>query len=445
MACSESPIVVPQQTRLPLTKGEVTIIRAHLQDWKSVKGKERTLVLKAIHKEAGLQAPTRDKVILKSRKKQQTYKEWLYNQCRRKAVPKPLIRYGRRWTAHRVLVEQHKDQIRAETGAIPGSEDMIVRWPEATKTVIDSLSVKEKEAAHILAKQWNNEAAPLKVQANVAESKGADMIEHFTTEMLKQAGMRVFVLSAWRESRGKLMLGTFIRFELIPRNYTNDSSRHDFNHQFASAESFSSTTDVDRIFMPEWKQYVADQFGMCIGAESVKATVPWGDVVKNQSDVFDKTYWPSGVQLMEPSKMGKADVMTLLDFWYDRQHKHLRPTFCFKAWKDNDGDMETPSKSFLKAFRQATQKGKGSQKVKNRKAAVYSDEDEQSTDEEVQEEEGQVSTLSDGATSTSADSIRHQSPLPSQHKRVRKAQSAPESSSLTVSVNTLPHVTGFLD
>lgn len=54
MAQTESPIVVPQQTRLSLTKGEVTILRAHLQDWKSVKGKERTLVLKAIHKEASL-------------------------------------------------------------------------------------------------------------------------------------------------------------------------------------------------------------------------------------------------------------------------------------------------------------------------------------------------------------------------------------------------------
>lgn len=163
------------------------------------------------------------------------------------------------------------------------------------------------------------------------------------------------------------------------------------------------------------------------GAESVKATVPWGDVVKNRSDFFDDTYWLTGVQLMEPSKMGKADVTTLLDFWYDRQQKHIQPTFCFKAWKDNDGDMETPSKSFLKAFRQATQIGKGSQKVQNRKAAVYSDEDEQSTDEEVQEEEQQVSTQGNEARSTSADSIRHQSPLPSQHRRVRQARSAPES------------------
>lgn len=174
---------------------------------------------------------------------------------------KPLIRYGRRWTAHRVLVEQHKDQIRAETGAIPGSEDMIVRWPEATKTVIDSLSAEEKEAAHVLAEQWNNEAAPPNVQANVAESKGADMIEHFATEIFKQAGMRVFILSAWWDSRGKLMLGTYVRFELFPSNYTNNFSRHDFNHQFAGAKRFSSTMDVDGIFMPEWKQYVADQFG----------------------------------------------------------------------------------------------------------------------------------------------------------------------------------------
>lgn len=69
MAQSESPIVIPQKTRLPLTKKKVTVLRAHVQDWMSVKGKERSLILKAIHKEAALQALSQDKAILKERKK----------------------------------------------------------------------------------------------------------------------------------------------------------------------------------------------------------------------------------------------------------------------------------------------------------------------------------------------------------------------------------------
>lgn len=85
---------------------------------------------------------------------------------------------------------------------------MIVKWPEATKTVIHGLSLEQKESARALAEKWNNEAAPPDVQANMAKSKGADMIEHFATEMFKQTVMRVFVLSAWHDTRGKLMLGS---------------------------------------------------------------------------------------------------------------------------------------------------------------------------------------------------------------------------------------------
>jgi hypothetical protein len=69
MARSESPATIPQQTKLPLINAEIAVLRAHLEDWRSVKGKQRNIVLKAVHKEACLQAPTRDKALLKARKK----------------------------------------------------------------------------------------------------------------------------------------------------------------------------------------------------------------------------------------------------------------------------------------------------------------------------------------------------------------------------------------
>ncbi|KAG1776281.1 hypothetical protein EV702DRAFT_1198306 [Suillus placidus] len=388
MARSESPATVPQQTKLPLVKAEIIVLQAHLEDWRSVKGKQRHLILKAVHKEACLQAPTQDKALLKAQKK--TYKEWLYNQCSRKA-PKPLVKYGKKWTAHCVLIEQNKARIREETGEMPGSEAMIAKWPEATKTVLAGLSAEEKEEANVLADKWNNEAAPHEVQANLAETKGADMIEHFTTEMFKQAGMRVFVMSAWRDSRGKLMLGA-----------------HDHNNQFGGGESFMKTRNWDEIFMLEWRQYAGEQFNvkdddapqvvtskkrmprklldleedndglpmlsdtlglkrgeqqhvirsfltkhyrMCMGTEKVKVAVPWGDLIKNQYDFFDGAYWPADVQVVEPSKIDKAGATALLDFWYDRQQKKLPPTFCFKAWKDTDGKMEPPAKAYQKVIR----------------------------------------------------------------------------------------------
>ncbi|KAG0693663.1 hypothetical protein DFH29DRAFT_881295 [Suillus ampliporus] len=406
MARSESPVIVPQQTKLPLIKEEIAVLKTHLEDWRTAKGKQRQNVLNAIHREACLQAPTRDKAMLKSWKK--TYKEWLYNQSHWKA-PKQLIKYGKKWTAHR------------ETGETPGSEEMIIKWPEATKTVLAGLLKEEKEEARVIAEKWNNEAVPPDIQANVAETKGADIFKHFAMEMFKQAGMRIFVMSAWQNREGKLMLGV-----------------HDFNEQFGGGESFLKTRDWEGNFMPDWWQYSGEQFDcdhqemchenssnwrrnddgwpmlpdttgwkrgdqqhiirsfltrhyrMCMGKDKALAAVPWGDLVKSQSDFFDDTYWPADVQLVEPSKMDKADATALLYFWHHRQQKKLHPTFAFKAWKDTDGDMEKPGKIFPQG-----------------NAASYSawpehQRHEQSGDEEEVEEEHQSSADENEEASMSA-------------------------------------------
>ncbi|KAG2079944.1 uncharacterized protein F5147DRAFT_661564 [Suillus discolor] len=171
-------------------KAEVLVLRAHLEDWKSVKGKERLRVLLAIYNEVSLQAPTKEKALLKAQRK--IYKQWLQNQSRWRGAAKPLIKYGHHWM---------------ETGEMAGSEGMITKWPKAAKTVMNCLSVEERAEAEATPERWNNEAAPLDIQAEVAESKGANMIEHFTTEMFKKAGMRVCILSAWKDSQDKLMLG----------------------------------------------------------------------------------------------------------------------------------------------------------------------------------------------------------------------------------------------
>ncbi|KAG1859499.1 hypothetical protein C8R48DRAFT_774838 [Suillus tomentosus] len=85
-------------------------------------------------------------------------------------------------------------------------------------------------------------------------------------------------------------------------------------------------------------------FRMCIGTEKVKIPAPWGDLVRNQSDFIESTYWSADLQLVEPSKTDKADATSLLEFWYQQQQKRLQPTFCFKAWRDGDGDMTEPAK-----------------------------------------------------------------------------------------------------
>ncbi|KAG2128919.1 uncharacterized protein EDB93DRAFT_1256506 [Suillus bovinus] len=286
---------MPQQTKLPLIKAEIAVLQAHLEDWRSVKGKQRYHILKAIHKEACLQAPTWDKALLKARKK--TYKEWLYNQCHRKA-PKPLIKYDKKWTA----------RIQEETGEMPVSEAMIAKWPEATKTVLASLSTEEKAEANVLADKWNNEAAPPEVQDNLSETKGQD-------EGLCD------LLDLEEDNDGLPMLPE-----------TMGLKRGEKQHVIRS--------------------FLTRHYRMCMGTEKVKAAVPWSDLIKNQSDFFNGTYWPADIQVVEPSKMDKASATTLLNFWYGQQQKKLCPTFCFKAWKDTDGDMEPPAKSYQKVIRQ---------------------------------------------------------------------------------------------
>ncbi|KAG1737437.1 hypothetical protein EDB19DRAFT_1829540 [Suillus lakei] len=66
---------------------------------------------------------------------------------------------------------------------------------------------------------------------------------------------------------------------------------------------------------------------MCMGTENIKVAVPWGDLIKNQSDFVEGTYWP-----------------------VDVKKKKLHPTFCFKAWKDTDGDMEVLAKAYQKVI-----------------------------------------------------------------------------------------------
>ncbi|KAG1800550.1 hypothetical protein EV424DRAFT_1352112 [Suillus variegatus] len=311
MARSASPAIMPQQTKLPLIKAEIAVLQAHLEDWRSVKGKDRHLVLKAVHKEACLQAPTRDKALLKARKK--------------------------KWTAHRVLIEQNKACIREETGEMPG---------KATKTVLAGLSAEEKEEANVLADKWNNEAAPAELQANVAETKGADIIEHFATEMFKQAGMRVFVMSAWRDSRGKLMLGA----KLLDLEEDNDG-------------------------LP----MLPDTMGLKRGEQQ--------HVIRS----FLTRHYSGGT-----IKDRQSQCYCSVEFWYDRQKKKLCPTFCFKAWRDTDSDMEPAAKSYQKVIHQASHR-------RNKAHDVPSE-------ESLDEREDRQSSFDNGEEASMSNNAREQTP-----------------------------------
>lgn len=159
--------------------------------------------------------------------------------------------------------------------------------------------------------------------------------------------------------------------------------------------------------------------GMCIGTEKVKAAVPWGDLIKNQSDFFDGTYWPVDVQVVEPSKMDKAGATALLDFWYDRQQKKLRPIFCFKAWKDTDGEMEPPAKAYQKLIHLLSNSRKKAHHVpKSAKASKQAPKHVEDTEESLDDRE-EYQSSNDGEAAIS--DHRREPPAMSDQRVIRRS------------------------
>jgi hypothetical protein len=61
--------------------------------------------------------------------------------------------------------------------------------------------------------------------------------------------------------------------------------------------------------------------------------------VYSQDDFVAQTYLLADVDLKQPSKLQHWDTTALLHFWHARQEAGEGPTFLFKAWKNNNGDM----------------------------------------------------------------------------------------------------------
>ncbi|KIK31909.1 hypothetical protein CY34DRAFT_19454 [Suillus luteus UH-Slu-Lm8-n1] len=86
--------------------------------------------------------------------------------------------------------------------------------------------------------------------------------------------------------------------------------------------------------------------------------------------------------------MDKAGATALLDFWYDRQQKKLRPIFCFKAWKDTDGEMEPPAKAYQKLIHWLSNSWKKAHHVpKSAKASKQAPKHVEDTEESLDDRE----------------------------------------------------------
>ncbi|KAG2146455.1 uncharacterized protein EDB93DRAFT_1104434 [Suillus bovinus] len=312
---------------------EIFELKNYLPEWTSVKRSKKWAVFTAIARAARLFAPKVDQGQLKKRK--QMYKTWLFNNKKKK---------------------ERKDMIKAK----PGDPGMFKHYQAAMKRVMAELSDDELEKAKETAEEWSNNCPPPKIQAQVACKKGPAYMEHFSKEMWRQCGMRVFVLSAWKNEQGEVLFGM--------RNN---------NEALGDGDSFMKTKDWEDI-KPVWQEYAQEQFGagaweggrqMKEGHKRIRkpafeldtdedgmpllpditktkleekkaiAVVPWSAILQCQDDFVSQRYLPADVDLKEPSKLQNWDTTALLNFWYARQEKGKGSTFTFKAWKNKDGNM----------------------------------------------------------------------------------------------------------
>ncbi|KAG1882116.1 hypothetical protein F4604DRAFT_1678550 [Suillus subluteus] len=197
--------------------------------------------------------------------------------------------------------------------------------------------------------------------------------------MFKKAGMRLFMMSAWKNEEGKLMVSRKCRVS------TTDS--HDYNEEFGNGESFIKTCDWE-VILPEWDGYVAKQFDetlvkmsrkdntytLEIGASGfpilpdytdmdsdtrkavvwaflnwhyycsgrTKDPVPWKEVIPWQEELILPPYLPEGRKIWEPSRMNQNEATKLLYFWYDRQQTCWDITFEFYGWWSKADKEVTP-------------------------------------------------------------------------------------------------------
>ncbi|KAG2085343.1 uncharacterized protein F5147DRAFT_782082 [Suillus discolor] len=301
----------------------------------------------------------------------EVYKTWLFNN-KKKKERKDMIKYGRKWTPRMVVYQQKCEEvlkrIEDESGVKPGDPGMFKHYQVAVKRVMAELDDDELEKAKETAEEWSNNCPPPEIQAQVACKKGPAYMEHFSNEMWRQCGMRVFVMSAWKNEKGEVLFGM-----------------HDDDEALGNGDSFMKTKDWEDI-EPVWQEYAQEQFGSVArdGGHQVKGgrkrirkpafelemdregmpllpdimdtkleekkaivraflTSHYREFLVASSDklfnAWTRTYLPADVDLKEPSKLQNWDTTALLHFWRARQETGEGPTFLFKAWKNNDGDM----------------------------------------------------------------------------------------------------------
>ncbi|KAG1894986.1 uncharacterized protein F5891DRAFT_984571 [Suillus fuscotomentosus] len=374
--------------QMSLNENEQLALQSHLEQWNSCKGGERHAVLNTAVKEARLLAPKMDKDALKHRK--YIYKQWFYNHGQRKQrIKRHLIKYGQKWTVQEIIKQERKAEVKSiieeQTGVKPGEKGMMKHYQRIVTEIMQGLTSDELQEAEATALAWSQEGPPADIQANITKTKGESLIKHFAKEMYRQAGMRLFVISAWKAPDGMISMMSLVAVNnsWIPKigrsSWRNEihmwrnslvgnqifvegngnqvigkkkwQARQLFDFELNDAGmptipayedlDLQSTKDLIHDFITVHYRLTVSTGDCC---QKLTVAVPWATILSRQEDFIETTYLPEGTRIKDPSKLKKADAQILLQFWLKRQAQSAETTFAFKAWVDSDGNTLPPVK-----------------------------------------------------------------------------------------------------
>ncbi|KAG2113782.1 uncharacterized protein F5147DRAFT_770424 [Suillus discolor] len=378
MARSNSSVHSPQKTKQKLTEEELLVLQSHLEEWKEATSKDRKTILRVVIKEAKMQAPKMDARLLKKRKSM--YRDWLYNRRAEKTLKKQ-SKFGKKWTAQLVIEHQCKKEILEKTGARPGGKEMIKNYQGAVNAIMGGLSEEQLEEANKTAIEWSSKAPPTDVQAEFAQRKAPGMMKDLATQLWRQAGMRIFILSAWKTEEGKVRINgidfneklegniftdtkdwkpmlpewnAYVREEFVGRNDDDDGNEDAEGKESrkqrrkkkefileVDAYGLPVIPDIEPLNLENKKSlirtFLTKHYRFC--SQKPKASVPWSAVREAQDNFIEPKFLPTGGKIKDLSKLQLHEADQLLQFWHQRQKDKVQPTFEFKGWQDHDKEM----------------------------------------------------------------------------------------------------------
>ncbi|KAF9233668.1 hypothetical protein BU15DRAFT_66376 [Melanogaster broomeanus] len=456
---------------------ELRILQSYKNSWKAGRHKQSKhhvyqQVVQAAHKLPETQGMS--KQAWTERKKD--YHHWLRNFGRTRK-PKELTKYGKSWTARRVIGEKYRPEVndiaKKVWDADPGSKAFLECYQKSLTKVVEQRSKEELEEAEDLANQWNTGMLPAKLRARNGDDLGQKYAHQFSQQMWRQCGTRVVILAAWKDGSDELCYTTHDFNETIGgipfqgladggmetiekawMDYAKDAFgdqdgkvAEDEQIQCPRGKKLRGPTKVTHLkdgvpYLPDIREVGLDE-GKSLVREFItgyyriacgkkNAAVPWAKIISNPDGLLHRKYLPAGVYLKEPSKLKKLEVDKLLDFWKNRADRGIVPVFAFHRWMNWQGELMEPVETEVDGWGDSPA-GDGNESA-NEAAA----DQERDADDESHADEEPAGDGNDSADEATADGEPHSgddSDVPANLQPVRRSTPYPTKLTSTATVN----------